>query len=182
MSPLRAIVGLLERGVNRVARLVQSEGDLVGTIDFPRVLQLDGWSCGSRSVHAVCKHYGLDVSYDEIMEALGTDETGTAAGPIVRFFRDQGLRAGYHRRMTFRQLENALGRGAVAIVDLSGTHWAIVTAISDEHVWLADPSLRRIRRRASRARFRERWTGLGIIVSERSRKERGRQSPRSERA
>lgn len=179
MFPLRTVVGLVERGVNRVARLVQREGDLVGTIDFPRVLQFgDGWSCGSRSVHAVCKHFGLDVSHDEIMEALGTDSDGTAASPIVRFFREQGLRAGYHRRMRFPQLENALGRGAVVIVDLEGTHWSVLTALSSDYAWLADPSLRRIGRRTSRARFRERWARLGIIVSER-RSRRGRHHRRS---
>ena len=164
-APLRAIVELLESGANRVARLVQSKGDVVGTLAFPRKLQFDQFTCGSRSVHAACKHYGLDVSHDEIMEGLGTDENGTAATPIVRFLREQGLRAGYHPRMTFQQLENALGRGAVVIVDLNGTHWAIAIAMSEDYVWLSDSSLRRIGRRTSRARFRERWARLGIIVS-----------------
>ena len=174
MSPFRTVVGFVERGVNRVARLVQREAVIVGTLAFPREVQFDKFSCGSRCVHSACKHYGLEVSHDEIMDGLGTDEDGTAATPIVRFLREQGLRAGYHPRMTFQQLENALGRGSIVIVDLGGTHWSILTALSRDHAWLADPSLRRVGRRTTRAGFRERWAGLGIVVSTRPRSRRGR--------
>lgn len=165
-STLRFVVGVVERGVNRLARLTEGEAPLVGTTDFPRLPQLDTWSCGLRCVQALCMHHGIDVSEDDIVDRLGTTRDGTSLTPIVRFLRDHGLRAGCHRAMSLRQLLRALERGAVVVVDFDGTHWAIATAASARYIWVSDSSLRYVRRRITKQLFMSRWTRLGVIVSE----------------
>jgi ABC-type bacteriocin/lantibiotic exporter with double-glycine peptidase domain len=101
------------------------------------------------------------------VDAVGTTEEGTSATPMIAYLRSLGLRAARHNRMRIRQLERALGAGRIAIVDLDGTHWSLVHAMSRDHVWLADPSSFSMpRARMSRAKFRTRWTRMCILVSE----------------
>jgi ABC-type bacteriocin/lantibiotic exporter with double-glycine peptidase domain len=130
-----------------------------------------GRAAGRRSR---CTSIGRDVSHDEVIASVGTTTDGTAATPIVKYLRKLGLRAGYRRRMSFRDLARALTRGAVVLVDIRGTHWAVAHAVSDDHVWLADPSIKQLGRRITKTRFRSRWTGLGVVMSERASRRGGR--------
>ncbi|HWU86310.1 MAG TPA: cysteine peptidase family C39 domain-containing protein [Kofleriaceae bacterium] len=173
---LTRIAESVERIATTIARWVRRDANVVGSRTFPRKLQRDGWSCGSRSTQAIALHFDRDVRHREVMERVGTTKDGTATTPIVRYLRKLGLRAGYHRRMSFRQLVQALARGAVVLVDLEGIHWGVVHAASDDHVWLADPSIEQLGRRITKARFRSRWTGLGVIVSKRVGRRRRRRA------
>lgn len=169
------VVGVVVRAVGFAGRTLgrpfRAE-DAIGTVRFRRRRQWDGWSCGSRSVQAIAKHFGRDVTHDDVMAGVGTTEDGTAATPIVRYVRNLGLRAGYYRHMSFGQLVRALERGGVVLVDIRGVHWSVVHAISSDHVWLANPSLKQLRRRVARATFRSLWTGLGVVVTEGARSRR----------
>jgi ABC-type bacteriocin/lantibiotic exporter with double-glycine peptidase domain len=159
----RAVIGAL-------LRRLAVDDEVVGTLDFPRRFQWDGYSCGARCVWMIAEHFDLDVSYEEIVHGIGMTEDGSAATTIAGFLRQCGLRAGYHRRMRWAQLERALHRGGVVLADLDGTHWSVVHAVSENWAWVANPSWRQqLGRRMSRAYFCERWTRLGVIVSDRRR-------------
>ena len=141
--------------------------EVVGTLDFPRHIQWDGYSCGARCTSAIAEHYGLDVSYDDIKTEVNLDEDGTAMTPIMKFFRRRGLSAGRHRKMSWKQFVSALQREAVVLVDLDGTHWSVAYAASSSHVWVSNPVLRQFQRKITRACFNKRWTRLGVVISDR---------------
>lgn len=142
---------------------------LIGTLDFPRRIQWDGYSCGARCVRMVTTHFGVKVSYDDIVDGIGMTEDGSSATPITKYLRSCGLSAGYHREMSIEQMQRALIRGSVVIVDMDNAHWCVVHAMSQTWVWVANPSLRQLVRQTHHETFANHWTGLGIIVGDRRR-------------
>jgi ABC-type bacteriocin/lantibiotic exporter with double-glycine peptidase domain len=144
-----------------------------GVVAFPRSRQRDGYSCGSRSVYAVIRHFGRAGDHASVAAALGTTEEGTAATPMIAYLRRRGLRAGRHPRLRLAGLRRAFAAGKVAIVDFGGVHWAVAHAMDDDHVWVADPSAYGTPgTRMTRAEFRRRWTGMCILVGPRRRRRR----------
>ncbi len=138
----------------------------VGTTKFTRLLQLDDWSCASRSVQAVLKFFGISRPHWLLKSQLGTKpDTGTAVHQMIRVLRRHDLQVGYRPSLTWRELVRALKADAVLIVHLDGDHVAVAHGIDDTHVHLADPSFARCPgRRQTRRRFLERWTRWGLVV------------------
>ena len=149
--------------------LAIGEDEVIGTPDFPRHLQWNGYSCGARCVRMLTSYYGIDVSYDHIVNGIGMTEDGSSATPIVKYLRSCGLSAGYHRNMNMEQLEAALRRKAVVIVDMDNAHWCVVHAMNHTWAWVANPSVAQLGRQVHLEVFGDHWTGLGIIVSDRRR-------------
>ena len=145
--------------------LIETPDDsIIGTVDFKRKVQWDGYSCGAKCVYAAIKHFDIDVDYDDVVDGVNTTEDGTSATPIVKYVRSVGLRAGWRQRMSISQLKRALAGGSVAIVDLDGTHWAVVHAISDDWVWVADPVIRKFVPKMLRSQFKARWRREAVVV------------------
>ncbi|AKF87033.1 hypothetical protein MFUL124B02_36480 [Myxococcus fulvus 124B02] len=138
----------------------------IGTKKFPRSLQLDSWSCGSRAVHAVLRHFGVHWPHRLLQAHLGTNpDTGTAVHQMIRVLRGHALRVGYHAHLSWLELGHALNAGAVVIVHLDGDHLGVAHGVDDEHVYLADPSTTRLLgRRQTRQKFLSRWTRWGLVV------------------
>lgn len=149
--------------------LAIGDDEIVGTQDFPRSIQWNGYSCGARCVGMLMTYFNVNVTYEHIANGIGLTEDGSSATPIVKYLRSRGLSAGYHRSMSRAQLEQALRRGAVVIVDLDNAHWCIVHAMNHTWAWVANPSLRQLGRKMHLETFEQRWTGLGITVSDRRR-------------
>jgi ABC-type bacteriocin/lantibiotic exporter with double-glycine peptidase domain len=141
----------------------------IGIKTFPRIFQLDDWSCGSRSIQATLKFFGIHRPHWFLTAQLKTSpDAGTAVHQMVRVLRRHGLRVGYRPNLSWRELVQALKVGAVAVVHLDGDHIAVAHAVTEHHVLLADPSILRCPgRRQTRRRFLERWTRWGLLVSRR---------------
>jgi len=140
---------------------------LVGYIDFPRELQFTRYTCGPCCTYAIASFFGADVSYTEVLDAVGTTSEGTAEGPIVRFLRSCDLRVAPRERLSWLGLVRALKRGNVVLVGLDDDHYGVVHAIDEDEdiVYLADPSVRRqLRRWTPIQRFKQRWMNDGVIV------------------
>lgn len=138
----------------------------IGTKSFPRSLQLDDYSCGSRSVYAVTRHFGVLRSHRVLKEELSTNpDTGTAVRQMVRVLRRHGLRVGYRPNLSWYELVKALKVGAVVIVHLDGDHLGTVFGADDRHVHVADPSfVRCFGRKQARRKFLRRWSRWGLVV------------------
>jgi ABC-type bacteriocin/lantibiotic exporter with double-glycine peptidase domain len=139
---------------------------MIGTPNFPRVLQFTTYTCGSCSVHAVALFYGLPVTYTEIRAALGTNKPrGTNIKRVVAYLRQLGLQASDNGPMTWPGLTGALRDGHLAFVGLDGDHCGVVHAFDGDNVYVADPSLRRqFSYRIPRRRFIERWDFDGVVI------------------
>jgi ABC-type bacteriocin/lantibiotic exporter with double-glycine peptidase domain len=153
--------------------LFTDDDEVIGTLDFPRRIQWDRYSCGARCALAIAEHFGVDADYDDVAAAVNLTEKGTSRTPIMRFLRGCGLRVSYREHMSWAQLEAALGKDSVVLVDLDGDHWSVVHAVNEDYVWMANPSLRQqLGRRVDREDFEARWTGLGVSVGATRRRRR----------
>lgn len=139
----------------------------IGTRSFPRSLQLDDYTCGSRAVYSVMRHFGVTRPYWLLKSQLGTTpDKGTTVSSMMSVLRRSGLRVGYRPNLGWRELVQALKLGAVAVVHLDGDHIGVAHGVDDKYVHLADPSIIRCPgRRQTRERFLARWTRWGLLVS-----------------
>ena len=137
----------------------------VGTCDFPRYLQMDQYSCGARSVYAICRHWGVSKSYGDVKEELGCTEDGVNVQPMVQFLRAQGFRVGYRPTMYMKDLKKTFEKGGVALIHVDGDHFVVVHGMSNKYIAIADPSFYRCPTRTiSKKKFRRRWGYWGLAV------------------
>lgn len=135
---------------------------------FSRSVQLDSYSCGSRCVFMVLVHFRIAISHAEVKALLGTNpERGTAVVPMMRVLRKYGgLRVGYRPNLLWRELEQALRKGAIALISVDGDHFAICHGVGARVVHVADPSVLRCPgRRIAQAKFLQRFGRCGLLVS-----------------
>jgi len=157
------MLGLIYQGLVKIWRACAVE-------EFPRRIQRDGFSCGARSVESVLLFFGIDYTYSDITNGIALTREGSAATPIACYLRSYGLSAKAYTHMQRAQITRALARGAVVIVDLDGNHWSVLYREDSLHVWISNPSLRALKRQMSRREFTRRWSGAGIIVTDRRRR------------
>jgi ABC-type bacteriocin/lantibiotic exporter with double-glycine peptidase domain len=139
----------------------------IGTRSFSRSLQLDDYSCGSRAIYSVMRHFGVTRPHWLLKSQLNTSpDAGTAVHRMIRVLRRHRLKVGYRPNLNWRGLVQALKADVVVIVHLDGDHIAVAHAVTEHHVLLADPSVLRCPgRRQTRRRFLERWSRWGLIVA-----------------
>lgn len=138
----------------------------IGTRSFPRSLQLDDFTCGSRAVYSVLTHFNVRRAHSTLKVELGTSPTsGTAVHQMIRVLRLHGMKVGYRPTLGWGEVVKALKVGAVVIVHLDGDHLGTVFGADEHHVHLADPSLVRcFGRKQARRRFFRRWSHWGLVV------------------
>jgi len=143
------------------------EDDVIGTLDFKRSFQIDFHTCGPTSAYMVARHFNSRVSYSTVKEELNPNrEWGTSIRALINFFRKRKFRVGYRPSMRFKELKRALARGAIVMVHIDGDHLGVVHAVSQEEVYLADPSIWRTwGNRIPKERFFERWGNWGLVIS-----------------
>ena len=136
---------------------------------FYRSVQTDSYTCGVHSVRMVLRHFGYRTSFKKLKEDLGTTyNDGTTVAALKRVLRAHNLRVGHRPKMKMRELDEALASGKLALVHLDGDHFGVVYGTKGIWVYLADPSLARMKGRAlTRAKFLRRWTRWALIVSPR---------------
>jgi ABC-type bacteriocin/lantibiotic exporter with double-glycine peptidase domain len=134
---------------------------------FARSIQVDGWSCGAQSAYMILKYHRKARSIKNVHKELGTNEDGTSEDALKRLFRKRGLSVYEFKNPTLAKLENAIDRRSPILIHVSTRkidHWAVVYGYDKGHIWVADPSLKRPLCRQTRASFRSRWKGYGIVV------------------
>lgn len=160
----------LQEQVERVfnSRIFEADDDdAVCLYGFPRTIQLDDHSCGVQVLRAVLAYYERDVGVFDIHWEL-EDKEGLADPLIREVLARHDLRCRLLQN-GWRKLEGAINREQPVIVSLDDEdHWAVVFGHSPSHIYLMDPSLRRlVGHRVTRARFAKRWDNWGLAVRER---------------
>lgn len=165
MTVVKSLFDKLDGVLKRVDE-VRDSGAVI--LDVRRSLQLDSFSCGAQSAYMNLRYYGRGRSPVAVGRALGTNEDGTATGPIRDLFRGRGLTPVINGRARLRHLIAAIDVGAPALVSLAdGGHWGVVYGYSTEKIYLADPSMKRLRVGVSRRAFLDRWDHWAMVVSRR---------------
>jgi len=143
-------------------------------LPVPLISQARPWSCGAAALMAALVYFGV---FDEAESVLDVDlrvnpEDGTRVPSIVSAARRFGLTAAARADLTLDDLGRALSRGAVVIAaiqawptdriadwraDWEDGHYVVVVGLSDDRVYVMDPSVRTGYAYLSRHDFLNRW-------------------------
>lgn len=121
--------------------------------------------CGAASVAMVAHYWKPDAApppeavYDRLIDA---EHKGIQLAAMKSYFEEIGFQA-FTLRGEWADLDRHLAKGRPIIVALKAgrsprLHFAVLTGVDGQHVWLNDPT-RRSTQRTSRARFEKQWSG-----------------------
>ena len=150
------------------ARSPLSDQKDVGVLpsEFKISRQIDTYTCGSRSVFMVLRHFKYHYAHSCVKADLGTTWLlGTGEKKIRKFFES----CGFHAKVAtfgWTLLREVLRGGGVVVASVDGDdHYVVVHGASETHVHLADPfSYRPGRRTVAKTEFMARWDRWGIVV------------------
>lgn len=132
--------------------------------EFPRPLQVDGYSCGAQCTHSVLRWHGTDWSRKKVQRKLGTTTEGTDQDQIHALLEERGLRPKYVEDGTLKTLRSAIDKGWPCIVSVDGDHWACVFGYQRGTIFVGDPAVGRGPSvLITTKKFKERWAG-GVMV------------------
>jgi len=104
---------------------------------FPRSIQLDGYSCGAKSVHTILRCYNKRCTPLSVERELHTTYEGTSIRDIKRVLKRHGLK---YRKI--KDLKNAIDEGYPVLVSThKHWHYSVVYGYSSSHFFVMNPSL-----------------------------------------
>lgn len=132
---------------------------------FPRLLQLDRYTCGVQCAAMILRYYRKALPLRKLERSLGTTKDGTTATALKKLFLQRGLIVTTDSRSYPKRLRQAVDGGAPVLVSLDGDHWAVVYGYYKANIFVADPAFNRaVLVRHSEDRFRGRWDHYAMIV------------------
>ena len=139
---------------------------------FPRSIQLDGYSCGAKSIYTVLKYFGRSCTPRSVERQLGTTWEGTSQTDIKRVLKERNLSYRMIGKRTLKTLRDAIDNESPVLISLyDGWHYSVVYGYSDSHIFVMNPSLDftsmgSIWNAVPIPDFRKIWDRWGIIVSD----------------
>jgi len=124
--------------VTAAARLEESAyPNAVILPNFPRSIQLDKYSCGSKSVFTILRYYNKRCTPISVERELHTTYEGTAIPDIKRVLKRHGLK---YRKI--RNLKAAIDHGYPVLVSTyEQWHYSVVYGYWKTHYFIMNPSL-----------------------------------------
>lgn len=141
---------------------------------FPRLLQLDRYSCAVQSACMILRYFRKGMPIRRIESELGTTaEDGTSRTQLTRLLVRRNLKVETVNRCTHQKLRDAIDSKAPVLVFVDQDHCAVLYGYFRGTFFVADPALNRAALVAhSTAQFRARWDRVAIIVRRRPAKRR----------
>lgn len=173
---LKSLIDLAKPAVDRAAtRLQRFEEQLHPNATllrgFPRLLQLDRYSCGVQCCAMILRYFRKGMPICKIEAELGTTSDGTSGRQLARLFRKRGLRVQTMSRCYPKKLREAIDQRCPVLVSMNDAHWAVVYGYDAGSFFVADPALSRsLTAVHSEDRFRARWDHLAFIVTKQTTK------------
>jgi predicted double-glycine peptidase len=143
-------------------------------LPVPLISQAHPWTCGAAALMATLLYFRVyddaESRLDDELEA--TPEGGTRVTNIVAVARRFGLEAEARTALTVDDLASDMARGDVVIValqawathavsdwraDWEDGHYVVIVGLTDERVYVMDPSVRTGYGYLTRAQFLARW-------------------------
>lgn len=131
------------------------------TLPVPLIRQAKN-GCGAASVAMVASYWDPRGAPDhrEVYEKLiDAEGKGIELGRMKDYLENIGFRA-FTLRGQWADLERQVSRGRPLIVGLRGgtkrLHFAVLTGLEPEHVWLNDPTKKKAQR-VGRSKFEKQW-------------------------
>jgi|SRR5262252_41774 len=145
----------------------------------PLISQSHPWTCGGAALMATLVYFGVfDDAQSRLDAELGANaEAGTSVHQIVKVARRFGLQAEARTELTLDDVRRALAGGAVVIVAVQAWssaqvkdwqanwedgHYVVIVGLTDDRVYVMDPSVRTGYAYLPRGQFIERWHDYDI--------------------
>jgi ATP-binding cassette subfamily B protein len=138
----------------------------------PFIQQVDEMDCAAACLAMVTRAFGRRVSLARIRQLVNTGLDGTSLRSICRAGEELGLAT----RSVKSSLSHLDQMPLPAIVHWDEYHWLVLDSVARDHVKVVDPSVGR--RRLTRARFEDKWSGYAALFDYTSEFERAPQSTR----
>ena len=136
--------------------------------NFPRSIQLDGYSCGAKSVYTVLRYFGKRCTVQSVEQQLKTDEDGTWNKDVYRVLKERKLRYKVNTHAGLRDLYRGIKEDRPVIVSLyEGKHFSVVYGFSRGHIFVMDPLIESVADlfcAVPKSKFREIWDRWGVVV------------------
>ena len=131
---------------------------------FPRSIQLDGHSCGSKSLFAILRFYNKRCTPLSVERELHTTYEGAAIRDIKRVLKKHGLK---YRKI--RDLRRAINDGHLVLLSLyEHWHYSVCFGHTASCYFVMNPSIGEmgsLRCGVSKKKFRRIWDGSALEVS-----------------
>jgi len=158
--------------------------DRLRLLPVPLISQARPWSCGAAALMATLVYFGV---FDDAESVLDGDlrvnpEDGTSVASIVREARRFGLKAAARTELTLDDLGRELSRGVIVIAaiqawptdkiadwrtDWEDGHYVVVVGLSNDRVYVMDPSVRTGYAYLDRREFLARWHDYDVDAGRR---------------
>ncbi len=141
LDPQRT-VDLLVNILKNIEEVIYQNDKPVVLPNFPRTLQLDGWTCGARSVYSVLRYFGKRCTVKSVENDLRTDFSGTDVSDIIRVFQKHHLKASERKHCRLYDLRNAIDDGNPVLVSVDdGSHYSVVFGYSKSCFYVMNPAI-----------------------------------------
>lgn len=130
-------------------------------LEIRRFTQIDWYSCGIQCAYAILDYFDLLESANELNKYKNKD--GTDYEIIKKIFFDYGLKVSEKYNSTFQDIKASIDDGFPILTTINNTnHWVVLYGYSFQknkitHLYIADPSLVRLRAKWSVRKFKQHW-------------------------
>jgi ABC-type bacteriocin/lantibiotic exporter with double-glycine peptidase domain len=171
-TAIKMAVDAAANGEKIIAEFLEKEA--VWIEGMSRSIQIDRYSCGAQCAFMVLKRFGKARNIEAVENELGTTSEGTTEEAIIYLMRKRGLTVSIFRRSSphvkpVRSIERHIKKDAPVIAYMktrTEDHWVVVYGYSYTSFLILDPSPKNtLGVKISRARFRRRWSGYGMAIS-----------------
>jgi ABC-type bacteriocin/lantibiotic exporter with double-glycine peptidase domain len=169
LDPQRT-VDLLVNILKNIEEVIYQDNKSVVLPNFPRTLQLDGWTCGARSVYSILRFMGKRCIVKSVERELKCDWSGTDVSDIKRVLAKHGLKYQEKKRCRISDLTNAIDGGFPILISTHDSwHYSAVFGYSRSHIFVMNPAVigecGSLWCRLPRKQFSAVWDKWGIVVS-----------------
>lgn len=143
-------------------------------VNVPPETQEDDFDCGPTALEAILKHYGENISHDEIVKETDADpENGTPPQNLANVAKEHGLEAIAMHNMSIQNLKDQLdmhhpvilaiqawGNNMSDYAQLESGHYVVAIGYDDKNIYFQDPSLRGSRGHIPIDELERRWIDI----------------------
>ena len=150
-----------------IAALARFRCEPTVLLHVPRLMQMDGYSCGLQSARMVAEFHGVEISHSRVERFAKQNRDGTETNPMVAFLRANGMTVRQYCEGEARiaTILDALDKGLPIIVSVP-EHYLVVNGYDRNSLYVIDPSPHRMPLSIiKRPAFRRMWTREALIVT-----------------
>jgi ABC-type bacteriocin/lantibiotic exporter with double-glycine peptidase domain len=166
---LQKTADLLANTLKNIEELIYQGDKSVVLPNFPRTIQLSGWTCGARCVYSILRSKGRRCTVESVERELRTDWEGTDVTDVRKVFLKHRLKFIEKKHCRLPDVRKAIDDGNPVLISVNqGSHYSVVFGYSNAHIYVMNPAVfggsGSIFCRVPRKDFADFWDHWCIIV------------------